>query len=151
MTRPRGRGYTWAPFEAGNTAALVHGGNSARTRQLVAESIDRLREELSRDPGDLTPSATVVHQLGQADALAEVFAAAVLDAFLSGERDGVAWRSREFRHYVRLGLELRREAGLASRVRLERLRAMARSMPAESGLDEFVARALREADDAGTA
>lgn len=151
VTRSPGRGYSWPQAEPGNSLAFKYGGTSERTRQLVADVAERLREELAAHPRSLAPSATLLHQLAQADALAELFAVALIDALGSGDERGREWRSREFRAYVRLGLELRREAGLTARVRLERLRVLAGSLPSDSGLEEFVARAQEEADRAGTA
>jgi hypothetical protein len=117
----------------------------------VAEVADRLRDELTADPRTTAPSATLCHQLLQADTLAELFFAALVEALETPDAGGREWRSREFRHYVRLGLDLRREAGLTVRGRLERLRVLAGSLPLDSGLEEFVARSQQEADRAGTA
>jgi hypothetical protein len=39
FVRPPARGYSWPPFEAGNTAALKHGASSPRKIRPIAEEI----------------------------------------------------------------------------------------------------------------
>lgn len=87
----------------------------------------------------------------QADALAELFFVALIEALDTPNPRGREWRSREFRHYVRLGLDLRREAGLTVRARLDRLRGQVGLLPLDNGLEDFVARAQQEADGADPA
>jgi hypothetical protein len=140
------RGYSWAPFEAGNTAGQRHGAYSLRVTGPLAEEI---LAGLLADPGvpDHVRSPAWRYQArawAQAEAVAQVLyehigamgAEAMVTPKLAGTRAPVdAWRSaagHAARERARLGLDpasyarLRKDLGIAERAQEDALAMMAR-------------------------
>lgn len=121
------RGYSWAPFEAGNTIRLVHGAYSPRT---IAPLADELAAGLLAERPDLRAFALAVAAWARAETIA-----AMLHLFLDErgvtDDDGEPRERilRELRaherlageHRARLGLDPRSSVALA-RERLEAVR-----------------------------
>lgn len=101
------RGYTWAPFEAGNDAARTHGARAADVPEVAAPRAAQLQE--------IAPWLGVPAFTGAATdvAIAEVMVSRLLDAI---DRDGVTDSDGNVRGVVG---QLDRYLGRLSRLRAE--------------------------------